>query len=65
MRDNQIIFKLGYFYFMGGHQIGAKHIPITAYEEVKPTDGEEQWGNSPIVITNIGGKLYKKTIIGL
>jgi len=40
-----------------------KHIPVISYSEIKPTDRVDDWENKALVITNIGGKLYKKTII--
>jgi len=41
----------------------SKHIPVTSYEEITPFDSVDDWENKALVITNIGGKLYKKTII--
>lgn len=47
------------------NQKTGKHIPVTVYEEIHSWDKVDDWENKALVITNIGGKLYKKTIIGL
>jgi len=73
MNDNQMI-KENWFEAMTRQSIEqfdkltirrpvVKHIPVTHYSEVKPTDRVDDWEGKALVLTNIGGKLYKKTII--
>lgn len=40
-------------------------VRVNLYKLVKPTDKLDHWVGKSLVLTNIGGKLYKKTIIGL